>query len=237
MLVAGLTAVAKTVLTERGRASPVRTLPTASTTWLFAAAFAAVVGIGLKLFCAVTAKSASRQILSTAPRKLVRDPGGQHRDERDQREADPQRTASTASALMIGLALVTLVAVLAAGITKASAAPSTSSGRRLRDHRAEQLLADPDAAADAAAKSRASTAVANVRAGDAAAFGQTFSATAVNPGAGRSSTLDWSRASAGDSPARPDGAFVDEGYAKSHTSASARRSTLTTPQGGRWTSS
>ena len=36
---------------------------------------------------------------------------------RDNARRNPQRTASTASALMIGLALVTLVAVLAAGIT------------------------------------------------------------------------------------------------------------------------
>ena len=36
---------------------------------------------------------------------------------RDELERNPQRTASTAAALMIGLALVTLVAVLAAGIT------------------------------------------------------------------------------------------------------------------------
>ena len=37
---------------------------------------------------------------------------------RDNARRNPQRTASTASALMIGLALVTLVAVVAAGITK-----------------------------------------------------------------------------------------------------------------------
>src|SRR6185312_13832972 len=36
---------------------------------------------------------------------------------RDNAQRNPQRTASTAAALMIGLALVTLVAVLAAGIT------------------------------------------------------------------------------------------------------------------------
>ena len=36
---------------------------------------------------------------------------------RDNARRNPQRTASTAAALMIGLALVTLVATLAAGIT------------------------------------------------------------------------------------------------------------------------
>ena len=37
---------------------------------------------------------------------------------RDNARRNPQRTASTAAALMIGLALVTLVATLAAGIIK-----------------------------------------------------------------------------------------------------------------------
>src|SRR5207237_6044371 len=37
---------------------------------------------------------------------------------RDNAQRNPQRTASTASALMIGLALVTVVAVLAAGTAK-----------------------------------------------------------------------------------------------------------------------
>ena len=37
---------------------------------------------------------------------------------RDNARRNPQRTASTAAALMIGLALVTLVATLAAGITQ-----------------------------------------------------------------------------------------------------------------------
>ena len=48
---------------------------------------------------------------------------------RDNARRNPQRTASTASALMIGLALVTLVATLAAGITSTFRAPSTTSSR------------------------------------------------------------------------------------------------------------
>ena len=42
---------------------------------------------------------------------------------RDNARRNPQRTASTAAALMIGLALVTLVATLAAGIRRRSPAP------------------------------------------------------------------------------------------------------------------
>ena len=64
---------------------------------------------------------------------------------RDNARRNPQRTASTAAALMIGLALVTLVATLAAGIVSSfrGAVNDLFTGR-LRDHRPEQLLADPD---------------------------------------------------------------------------------------------
>jgi hypothetical protein len=51
-LAPGSTAVAKIVLSNT-RASPVRTLPTAVTPGAFAAASAAEIGIGSKLFCAV----------------------------------------------------------------------------------------------------------------------------------------------------------------------------------------
>ena len=64
---------------------------------------------------------------------------------RDNARRNPQRTASTAAALMIGLALVTLVATLAAGITSTfRGAVERHLHLRLRDHGAEQLLADPD---------------------------------------------------------------------------------------------
>ena len=59
------------------------------------------------------------------------------------RAANPQRTASTAAALMIGLALVTLVATLASGIIKPfTDAVDQHLRRRLRDHGAEQLRSD-----------------------------------------------------------------------------------------------
>ena len=62
---------------------------------------------------------------------------------RDNATRNPQRTASTAAALMIGLALVTLVAMLAAGIThdvrgaveRALHAPTTRSPRRTTSRR------------------------------------------------------------------------------------------------------
>ena len=64
---------------------------------------------------------------------------------RDNARRNPQRTASTAAALMIGLALVTLVATLAAGHhPDVPRRRERHLRRRLRDHGAEQLLADPD---------------------------------------------------------------------------------------------
>ena len=58
---------------------------------------------------------------------------------------NPQRTASTAAALMIGLALVTLVATLAAGIVSVvHGRGQRHLHRRLLDHGAEQLRPDPD---------------------------------------------------------------------------------------------
>ena len=62
---------------------------------------------------------------------------------RDNARRNPDRTASTASALMIGLALVTLVAVLAAEhhveLPRRGRRPLE---RGLRDHGAEQLHPD-----------------------------------------------------------------------------------------------
>src|SRR5204862_1888575 len=87
---------------------------------------------------------------------------------------NPQRTASTAAALMIGLALVTLVAVLANGIT-------TTFRGAVNDlwARADYAITAqnnfspiPVAAADAVAKVPGVEAVGNVRTGDAAAFGK-----------------------------------------------------------------
>ena len=101
----------------------------------------------------------------------------------DNAQRNPQRTASTAAALMIGLALVTFVAVLAAGIT--------SSFRGAVDkiwHNAEYAITAqnnfspiPIAGANAVATAPGVEAVGNVRTGDAKAFGHSFFATAVNP--------------------------------------------------------
>ncbi len=138
---------------------------------------------------------------------------------RDNARRNPQRTASTAAALMIGLALVTLVAVLAAGITTSF----RGAVNKIWKHADYAITAQNNftpiapAAADAAAKNPVVDAVGNVRTGDAGAYGKAFFATAVNPPAATMFTLDWVQgsdqtiATLGDA-----GAFTDKGYAKTH---------------------
>ena len=138
---------------------------------------------------------------------------------RDNARRNPQRTASTAAALMIGLALVTFVAVLASGITSS-----------FRDavnkiwHNADYAVTAqnnfdpiPIAAANAASHVPGVEAVGNVRTGDAKAFGHSFFATAVNPAGATMFKLDWKVGSnAALATLGDDGAFTDTGYAKKH---------------------
>ena len=111
--------------------------------------------------------------------------------------ANPQRTASTAAALMIGLALVTLVALLASGIL----ASFTGAVDKIWTNADYAITAQnnfdpiPISAADAAAKAPGVEAVGNVRTGDARAFSKNFFATAVNPVGGSMFMLDWKEGS------------------------------------------
>jgi putative ABC transport system permease protein len=138
---------------------------------------------------------------------------------RDNARRNPQRTASTASALMIGLALVTLVSVLAAGIV------STFRGAvddlwKQADYAVtaqNNFSPIPVSVAAAAAKTPGVLAVGSVRAGQAKAFGKVFNATAVDPDTSKVFSIDWKQGSnallarLGD-----DGAFVTEDYADKH---------------------
>jgi len=138
---------------------------------------------------------------------------------RDNAKRNAQRTASTAAALMIGLALVTLVAVLAAGITSTfrGAVKELWGGADYAITAQNNFSPIPTSAADAAAKAPGVEAVANVRTGQARAFNKTFFATAVNPPASTIFRLKWKQGSASVLSSLGDnGAFVDKDYAKSH---------------------
>ena len=122
---------------------------------------------------------------------------------------------------MIGLALVTLVACSRSGITSPrsrGAVEQDLDERRLRDHGAEQLRPDPDRRGRTRrrrrpASKRSATSAPATRARSA----RTSSPRRVNPAGGTMFNLDWKEGSQADiATLGDDGAFVDDGYAKTH---------------------
>jgi putative ABC transport system permease protein len=128
---------------------------------------------------------------------------------------NPSRTASTASALMIGLTLVTLVGVLAAGLRS-----------RFKDSVNQVFVANyavtatnnftPISVASEAALHHAPgvLAVSGVRAGSGKAFGSRINVTGVSPNVSQVISVKW-KAGGPQTPAQlgGDGAFVSQGYA------------------------
>jgi putative ABC transport system permease protein len=138
---------------------------------------------------------------------------------RDNARRNPQRTASTASALMIGLALVTLVSLLAAGIVASFRGAVNNIWRNADYAITAQNNFDPIpvAASDAVKKTPGVIEVSDVRAGEALAFGKKIAITAVNPPAANVFNLDWTHGSAAVmANLGTDGVFIDKDYAKSH---------------------
>jgi putative ABC transport system permease protein len=138
---------------------------------------------------------------------------------RDNARRNPQRTASTASALMIGLALVTLVSMLAAGIISSfrGAVNDIWKNADYAITAQNNFSPIPVAAAAAIAKTPGVLAVGNVRAGEALVFGHKVNTTAVNPATRGMFQLKWKHGSAEVlASLGANGAFVDNGYAKDH---------------------
>jgi len=152
---------------------------------------------------------------------------------RDNARRNPQRTASTAAALMIGLALVTLVAVLAAGIT------STFRGAVDDIFTSDYAITAqnnfspiPTSAAEAAAKAPGVEAIASVRTGEARIFDSNEFVTAVEPGASEVLTLEWVEGSqAVLAGLGGNGAFVDDDYAADHDLSVGSPITIQVPSG------
>jgi putative ABC transport system permease protein len=138
---------------------------------------------------------------------------------RDNARRNPQRTASTASALMIGLALVTLVSLLAAGIVSSFRGAVNDIWRNADYAITAQnnFTPIPIAASEAVAKTPGVLSVGNVRAGEALAYDHKIAITGVDPPASQIFNLDWTQGSAQVlATLGEDGAFVDKDYAKSH---------------------
>jgi ABC-type antimicrobial peptide transport system permease subunit len=147
---------------------------------------------------------------------------------------DPQRTAATAAALMIGLALVTLVAALAAGIIKpfedAVDQIFTADYAVTAQNNFDPI---PISVAAAAAKAPGVESIASVRTGDGRVFGKTIQLTAVDPQAADLLSLDWThgtQAVLGQLGA--DGAVVADSYADDHHLTIGSPVDLETPRGG-----
>ena len=148
----------------------------------------------------------------------VRIGGAVGRLARENARRNPQRTASTASALMIGLALVTLVAMLAAGIISnfKGAVNSLFVGDYVVTAQ-NNFSSLPVKVGDTVAKTAGVTAVASVRSDEAKIFGSKDQLTAVDPTIGSTLALKWKQGSqAVLSSLGEDGAFTDDGYAKDH---------------------
>ncbi|MDQ6836556.1 MAG: ABC transporter permease [Actinomycetota bacterium] len=137
---------------------------------------------------------------------------------RENARRNPQRTASTASALMIGLALVTLVAMLSAGIIA-----------NFRNSVNELFTGDyaitaennfspiPTAASRVASHVPGVTAVGDVRAGQGRVLGHNAQLTAVDPGLGQVIRLHWTHGSqAVFGQLGSDGAFTTDSFARDH---------------------
>jgi len=131
---------------------------------------------------------------------------------------NPSRTASTASALMIGLALITFVAILGAGLR--SSFGDAVNKLFVADYAltAENGFDPFTKEADrAVAGTPGVTAVSGVRGGDARIYGHNVQVTAVPPNTAQTIRIDWAQGGTG-VPARlgEDGAFVAKDYAKDH---------------------
>jgi putative ABC transport system permease protein len=146
---------------------------------------------------------------------------------------NPARTASTASALMIGLALVTLVAVLAAGLRSRFEGSVKKAFAANYAITAENNFSPIGLASEKAVRNVPGvTVVSGVRAGTARAFGSNINLTAVEPNVASVIKVDWQDGSqAVTAQLGSDGAFVDKDFAKSHHLVVGSPLTVETPSG------
>lgn len=154
---------------------------------------------------------------------------------RENTRRNPQRTASTASALMIGLALVTLLAMMSAGMISSfrGAVDELFTGDYaiMAQNNSSPL---PVAAAQAASRAPGVTAVGEVRAGEGRVFGSNRQLSAVGPGIERVVRLNWVHGSPSVlGSLGADGAFVDQGTAEGNHLHVGSRLVVLTPAGGR----
>ena len=194
--------------------------------------FSLAAGI-LLLFFGVSANASKvvRPLASVLGWPAIRFGGAAGSLARDNTMRNPKRTASTASALMIGLALVTFVAILGQGIRSSfeSAVNQLFTGdyALTSTNTFTPLTVDAE---KALSKAPNVTAIAAIRAGSGRYLGSTGDLTAAEPSLATVIRLDWKEGSTSvPSELGADGAFVDDKYAKKHHLHIGSPVTLETP--------
>jgi putative ABC transport system permease protein len=152
---------------------------------------------------------------------------------------NPSRTASTAAALMIGLALVTFVATLAAGMQRSTKDDLTRQvhGDYIVLPGTDSQSGRFDAGVDAAlAHVNGVTAVSGVRSDKAKVLGATVDVSGIDAGTILSAyTFAWKSGSDAVLADFAGGAIVDSTYAKKHHLKVGSRISIQTPSGARGT--
>jgi putative ABC transport system permease protein len=146
---------------------------------------------------------------------------------------NPARTASTASALMIGLALVTLVGVLAAGLrTRFQSGVNQLFIANYAITATDNFTPISIASERVLQRAPGVLVVSGVRAGDGMAFGSRVNVTGVSPNVSRVISVNW-QAGGPRTPAElgTDGAFVSKSYADKHHLHVGSPISLLTPAG------
>ena len=197
-----------------------------------------LVGVGVVLVFIGTALVAPKfvpplaRVLGTPARSIG---GAAGALARDNAMRNPARTASTAAALMIGLALVTAVGVLATGLKSTF---ETSVDKQFRGDYAvtseNGFTPTGIASEEAVARVPGVLAVSGVRAGEGRVLGHRAGITGVSPNVGRVVNVTWQEGG----PQVPgeldgDGAFIDSDYAKKHHLGVGSPISLLTPAGKR----
>ncbi len=197
-------------------------------------ALLAALGVGVLLFfrgVSMIAPKLIRPLASALGAPGARFGGSAGSLARQNAMRNPSRTASTAGALMIGLSLITFVAVLGQGV-------KTSFGGAVDElFIADYSLTAGDAplsskAAAAAAKVDGVEVVSEIRDGSGTLNGKSITVNGVDENLQQVVAMKWS-AGSGNVPAKlgSDGAFVKKRYAEKHELAVGSPLTVKTPTG------
>ncbi|MFL5824676.1 MAG: ABC transporter permease [Solirubrobacteraceae bacterium] len=197
-----------------------------------------LIGVGALVLLIATAMLAPRlvpRLVDWLGWPATRVGGAAGRLARRNAERDPARTASTAAALMIGLALVTLVGVLAAGLR------DHFDGTVKKTFVANYVVTATDnftpigvASQNALRNVQGVEVDTGIRADDGKAFSSRISVTGVDPDISKVISVPWQHGSQ-QTPSQlgADGAFVSKDYARQHHLHVGSAIVVETPSGKR----